>query len=194
MDNVNRYESCDSLRPGIIHEVSEPVSPGSIGSTLKSPPTSALSELIRISPPTEEEREDDEVEMLSDEGVHAVTVGKGIICQPSERTRLLLHKAVSSRRGSRVYDSLSDLERQKPSGKVMIRRIRAIAIHTRAHSGFVLSQIFNPTAWDWPSVWNHGIRQPISYIPPVILGLLLNILDALSYGEIRLLQVFEDVC
>lgn len=33
------------------------------------------------------------------------------------------------------------------------------------------------------SSWLHWIRQPISYIPAVILGLLLNLLDAISYGK-----------
>ena len=33
------------------------------------------------------------------------------------------------------------------------------------------------------SSWLDWIRQPISYIPAVILGLLLNLLDAISYGN-----------
>ncbi|KAI8986485.1 sulfate transporter family-domain-containing protein [Pilobolus umbonatus] len=35
-----------------------------------------------------------------------------------------------------------------------------------------------------PSAWIHCFTQPIHYIPAVILGLLLNLLDAISYGMI----------
>ncbi|CEG82350.1 Putative Sulfate transporter family protein [Rhizopus microsporus] len=36
----------------------------------------------------------------------------------------------------------------------------------------------------YPKDWLHCITQPIQYIPAVILGLLLNLLDAISYGMI----------
>lgn len=35
-----------------------------------------------------------------------------------------------------------------------------------------------------PKIWMSCFTQPISYIPAVILGLLLNLLDAISYGMI----------
>lgn len=35
-----------------------------------------------------------------------------------------------------------------------------------------------------PKIWMNCFTQPISYIPAVILGLLLNLLDAISYGMI----------
>jgi len=54
----------------------------------------------------------------------------------------------------------------------------------RAHTDRVVRVVTNPKSWNTHDVWNYGIRQPGSYIPPVLLGLLLNILDALSYGMI----------
>lgn len=35
-----------------------------------------------------------------------------------------------------------------------------------------------------PKDWSHCVTQPIQYVPAVILGLLLNLLDAISYGMI----------
>lgn len=42
----------------------------------------------------------------------------------------------------------------------------------------------NPKSWDGQTVWRDGIVYPLSFLPSVFLGLLLNILDALSYGMI----------
>lgn len=42
----------------------------------------------------------------------------------------------------------------------------------------------NPKSWDRRTVWEKGIVHPVSLLPAVLLGLLLNILDALSYGMI----------
>ncbi|KAF9895441.1 hypothetical protein FE257_000347 [Aspergillus nanangensis] len=42
----------------------------------------------------------------------------------------------------------------------------------------------NPKSWDKGTVWKKGMVDPISLLPAVFLGLLLNILDALSYGMI----------
>ncbi|KAJ5482682.1 hypothetical protein N7539_006128 [Penicillium diatomitis] len=44
--------------------------------------------------------------------------------------------------------------------------------------------ISNPKAWDRHAIWRNGVVQPASLLPAVVLGLLLNILDALSYGMI----------
>jgi SulP family sulfate permease len=42
----------------------------------------------------------------------------------------------------------------------------------------------NPKSWDRRALWKEGVVYPISLLPAVLLGLLLNILDALSYGMI----------
>jgi SulP family sulfate permease len=46
--------------------------------------------------------------------------------------------------------------------------------------------VFRPT-WKQlknPKIWMNCFTQPIHYVPAVILGLLLNLLDAISYGMI----------
>ena len=44
--------------------------------------------------------------------------------------------------------------------------------------------LFCPKLWDGRAVWRNGVAYPVSLLPSVFLGLLLNILDALSYGMI----------
>lgn len=190
LDHLSRYESNDSFRPDVIREVSEPVSRDSLESSRESPPASALSEMIRYSPPAEEasvegSMDTDEEDEVNSDGVLAVIVDKGIISQPTERTRLLLRRVMSGRERSSLYDSIPDLESQKLSGTGVTSRIREAVKRTIDHSRTVLSRISNPKSWNRQAIWRYGFRQPIGYVPPVILGLLLNVLDALSYGKIR---------
>lgn len=41
----------------------------------------------------------------------------------------------------------------------------------------------HPRKWDPTAIWQATVVRPASYLPAVLVGLLLNILDALSYGE-----------
>lgn len=43
--------------------------------------------------------------------------------------------------------------------------------------------VVNPKSWDRKAIWEKGVKEPASFVPPVILGVLLNVLDALSYGK-----------
>lgn len=135
---------------------------------------------------------DDEDELNSD-GVMAVIVDKGIISQPTERTGLLLRRVISGLGRSSIYDSISDLESQKVFGAGVKSRIREVVTWTKVHSGIVIGRISNPKSWNWEAIWRYGFSRPIGYVPAVILGLLLNILDALSYGEIQLRSDIDDM-
>lgn len=155
---------------------------------------SALSELIRNSPPSEEEGVEESVKRSVDtneedevnsDGVLAVVVDKGIISQPTERTGLLLRRVMSGQGRSSVYDSVPDLESQKLSALGVTSQIREVIVRTRVHSGIIIRRISNPKSWNRQAIWRYGFCQPIGYVPAVILGLLLNVLDALSYGKIR---------
>ena len=155
---------------------------------------SALSELIRNSPPSEEEGveesvkrsvDTDEEDEINSDGVLAVVVDKGIISQPTERTGLLLRRVMSGQGRSSIYDSIPDLESQKLSALGVTSQIREVIVRTRVHSGIIIRRISNPKSWNRQAIWRYGFCQPIGYVPAVILGLLLNVLDALSYGKIR---------
>ncbi|KAL2180268.1 sulfate transporter family-domain-containing protein [Thermothelomyces heterothallicus CBS 202.75] len=55
---------------------------------------------------------------------------------------------------------------------------------TRARVVIILPAIGNPKRWDRHLLWENVVVAPIACLPAVIVGLLLNILDALSYGMI----------
>lgn len=133
--------------------------------------------MIKNSPPTENDSEDnDEDELFTTHGVHPVTVGEGIISQPSERTSLLRKRT--------AYGSVKDLESLKASAVVPSSRLSIALRQCRDHTAGIVRTVSNPKSWNTQDIWKYGLRRPASFIPPVILGLLLNILDALSYGMI----------
>ncbi|GES60898.1 sulfate transporter family protein [Aspergillus terreus] len=78
------------------------------------------------------------------------------------------------------YGSVEDVESQRstrnPEGGVLREALANVSSCCR-----VLS---NPKSWSGRAVWDRGVVYPVSLLPAVFLGLLLNILDALSYGMI----------
>ncbi|KAL8641838.1 MAG: hypothetical protein Q9228_001409 [Teloschistes exilis] len=179
--------SRDFPRPDAIPEASEPASPSSAPSFRKSQRTSALSQMFRDSPLVEDAGSgtDDEDPSLDSSGLEPATVEGGIISQPNEQTALLLKKQVHSNSDCNMYGNNHDLESQKTSHdnqrywkhNKILKTITDCSIRTTA-------RIRHPKSWDSKSIWQKGLLRPAGFVPPVILGLLLNILDALSYGMI----------
>ncbi len=92
--------------------------------------------------------------------------------------------------------SYKDLERQKPHGRPFIQQIRATGQHAINSSCSGAYTILHPKTWDLRAIWQEGFVRPVNVVPAVFLGLLLNILDALSYGMILFplgQPVFEDM-
>ena len=174
--DMSRHELNTSPRPKMIQEVSEPTSPQSSYSSQKPQCQSALTDLFRNSPSAEgDSYGTDEDELLATAGVHAVTVREGIISQPSEHTTLLNKRT--------AYGSIKDLEGQQVTTLEPKKRIRAILKRSKEQAARIVRVASNSKSWDRQQLWESGVRQPASFMPPVILGLLLNVLDALSYGK-----------
>ena len=184
-DDVIRHGSSTSSRPEAIQEVSEPISPQSSKSSQKSQSQSALTELIKNSPLIEEDGQvTDEGDSPTTAGVHPVTVREGIISQPSEQTSLL---------GKRTaYGSIKDLEGQHVARPKPANRIRAALHRSQEQTARMIRVASNSKSWDRQLLLEYGFRQPASFVPPVVLGLLLNILDALSYGEPLILKSLSE--
>ena len=105
----------------------------------------------------------------------------------NEQTPLLRAKSNGSRPpespASSDLDDLSDIESQKPSSRSWNRKYGSIKqVATDKFRG--AAQVLNPKTWDRRVVWRRAVKEPASYLPAVLVGLLLNILDALSYGGI----------
>ena len=176
----------DSPHPDVIPEVSEPVSPSSAPSSRKSPGMSALSEMFKRTPPSGENNSsiDQANTTIDDSRFAAVTVREGIISQPTEQTALLLEQQVHRLNLNNRHSYLGDLENQKRSQHTTTEtRFRNILTAMTGYSRTATARLLHPKSWQSRAVWRQGLLKPASYIPAVILGLLLNILDALSYGQ-----------
>lgn len=181
-DDQSRHESTGSSRPGVIEEVSEPTTPDSASSSRMPRGISALTEIVKI--PPNQTREDG---MVGQSGMQPVTVREGIISQPDEQTALLLRKVAYGSDKINQYGSTPDLESQGEGVKGRIRHIRRRLGRSIDHRAHLIRRVTDPKSWDRKACVERGLRRPASYVPPVILGLLLNVLDALSYGK-RILQ------
>ncbi|KAG5981670.1 hypothetical protein E4U55_002706 [Claviceps digitariae] len=96
----------------------------------------------------------------------------------TEQTPLLGHAADE-------HDDISDIERQKTGQRkgwcsgIFQRgqRVESYVVHA-------IKLAVNPHRWNRKALWNNAVVEPVSCLPAVAVGLLLNILDALSYGMI----------
>jgi SulP family sulfate permease len=54
----------------------------------------------------------------------------------------------------------------------------------------IAQTVLNPKRWNRKAILQTAVVEPVGYLPAVILGLLLNILDALSYGMSIFIEAF----
>lgn len=184
---------------GAIQEVSEPSSPESEEDHTPPDGPSMLANMLKQSPPqTDTEANlDDEPRMAEPRERRARPFSrpdhsdKGWSIHdddgPSERSPLLGAQSNGARPidspASSVIADLSDLEAQKPPQprwSSTFGSMRGAA--TQRFHGVV--GLLNPKTWDRKAIVEEAIMHPIRCLPSVIVGLLLNILDALSYGMI----------
>jgi sulfate permease, SulP family len=113
---------------------------------------------------------------------------------PATEETSLLHKGQDDFAAKIGYPK--DLESQKACQRPLMKRIRTAGVDALDKSRAGAYTISHPKTWNPRSVWQKGFVQPVSVLPAVFLGLLLNILDALSYGMILFplgQSVFEDM-
>ena len=164
-------------------EVSEPSTPHNETVSPHSQSPSALTELIRQSLSNEDSPTDTEdEEALGSSGVQPVTVREGIISQPNERTSLLLKKVAYGPKGTPTHGSVQDLEDQNTLCETWGESMKGFYAQSKRQAVYAVRIVENPKSWDKKQIFQQAVKQPASYIAPVILGLLLNVLDALSYG------------
>lgn len=166
-----------------IREESEPASPEGYPQSSR---TSYLTHLLKSSPPNER---------IGPAETNDGTPG------PSERDSLLPKRRASSSR--RDYNAIhgedieDDIEAQGRSHSVIPKiSVAQVLIWPKAKVGAV----FKNESWNSRMVWEKAVKEPVGYIPAVALGLLLNLLDGLSYGQsigyfftsIELMQSFKE--
>jgi len=191
---ITSNRELERVRDNIIHEVSEPTSPDSETTPTKSPSTSLLANSLRRSPPsrsppdndhsnTEDgEAHDDEPDMSQG---RLIITSNGVKLDATERTPLVpkpngfLSSNIYCLGGQ--YDG-EDLEQQAPKKSSSWSKALDFVSWPRERSHPVSKTVFNPRKWDREVITESLIYTPARNLPAAVLGALLNILDALSYG------------
>lgn len=106
----------------------------------------------------------------------------------------LLHKSQDD--SSTLGEGSPDLESQNAHQSPFMKRARGMGHNALKQSRAGAYAISHPKTWNAQAIWRICLVQPVSVLPAVFLGLLLNILDALSYGMILFplgQPIFEDM-
>jgi sulfate permease, SulP family len=188
--SLDRLVDDDSRNAGAerIDEVSEPSSPDEELDFPEDAGPSILSRMLRRSPPEGESpsafpndgSNADDLRMPRSPSKISLSVEPASpIFRPgedmSETTPLLGPK----RHRSSSPDGIGDLESQKPRNTWYTRSsLRGKAVHKIRN----IAAALNPKTWNKKTIWEKAVVDPMRCLPAVVVGLLLNILDALSYG------------
>lgn len=186
----------EDFRHSTIHELSEPVSPEISPIPYKSPGNSALADLIRRSPPNtsppDEEgdsssmvhsRRAEEVDLEGSQPHANTSSGNGKV-RSDEETPLLPKSSSFEPRHPDYIHGESDLERQELVRQRSWPKLESLIIWPARKGRRFLQLATHPKSWDRKVIWYKVVSEPASHLPAVVLGCLLNILDALSYGMI----------
>ncbi|KAM5355983.1 hypothetical protein ACJ41O_002629 [Fusarium nematophilum] len=183
-DDASTFDNARSSQT--IIEVSEPPSPEDLNDDTEAHAgPSVLANLLKRSPPQsiaqdqphandcDEDHHDDQVQAEHRHASHHTD-------DATEQTPLLT-RIVSG--GRRSY--MSDLEGQKAQARrPWISGLVEVSHKMEERVTHGVAVAVNPSRWDRHALWNNVVVTPASCLPAVAVGLLLNILDALSYGMI----------
>ena len=147
-----------------------------------SSPVSILSRIINHSRLVDEESQTlRTADTGSVEDLNVVTVGNGIISQPEESTPLLRATNAAQKKHARIKEHSKSadghFEQWKPKFRGFMTSSHLLNL---GHSIIRLGSM----KLNNPKRIKSAVMEPISCLPAVLLGLLLNVLDALSYGMI----------
>ena len=180
-EHPGAHDVNDSSYPEVIHEVSEPTSPKSHASSRQSTNASMLTEMIRNSSPgVEDGGREDGIVSGANMRYQPVDVRPGIISQqPHEGTALL--RRISSHK-TPTYSFMRDIESLEHTYNSRFQKVRQAVTRSKDRGRGIVRTLLSPKTWDKRAAWQNTIVKPAGYVPAILLGLLLNILDALSYG------------
>ncbi|OQU96658.1 Cyclic nucleotide-binding domain-containing protein [Cladophialophora immunda] len=168
----------DDGYPEVIEEVSEPVTPASSDHDHPGDPAvSELTAMIQNSMGQEEDRHQHPNDVDKTTSHRPASSSRPEASQADEYTALIGDRRTEPTK----YGHYVDVERQYGSDKGgIIQKCRDSARRVRSCC-YTLS---HPKTWSARAIYREAIVHPVSLLPAVFLGLLLNILDALSYGMI----------
>ncbi|OIW35187.1 cyclic nucleotide-binding domain-containing protein [Coniochaeta ligniaria NRRL 30616] len=172
-DELSPRRSSDTIA-----EESEPSSPETVTyATPNEHGPSIIASMLRNSPP-ENEEEHPKPQHSADDDMGDVH---------TETTPLLPRRSHGPGRGHARNGSshTHDVESQKiRSSKRWYHGFASPLTKAKARILRLTSTVRDPRTWDRQYLWQNVVVAPVVCLPAVIVGLLLNILDALSYGMI----------
>jgi SulP family sulfate permease len=139
------------------------------------------------SPPDHDDRDDKSSQGGSDEELNRaqgrlIMTSNGVEVDTTERTPLLGKDDIFESPHRDWIQGQRDLEGQDLRRKVSWPKLRNIVSWPRERGYDIAATVFTPKRWNRQAILRNAVLDPIGYIPAVILGSLLNVLDALSYG------------
>ncbi|KAI0141048.1 sulfate transporter family protein [Hypoxylon sp. NC0597] len=181
----NELPSAGDLQTSSTDTLDEIPEPSSLASRIEADPDSgpsALTSMLKRSPPQSLHESSNGSQAVPYNSHQLPSTGSpqsDLDNGASERTPLL--STISRRPESPgSITEIDDIESQKPKiGPSSMLLGGGIGGRIRAIRGLA-----NPKTWDRKVVWQRVVVDPVHCLPAVIVGLLLNILDALSYGMI----------
>lgn len=202
-DDTEAVETGASKSSETIEEVSEPSSPETvIEDPIEGP--SMLASMLRRSPPeqrylpppkADQVREEHVLDESEEECSSPARPGLGIrrsngtaTHDMTETAPLLTVLSNQSRRCYGIQNGRShenvDLEGQKSQRSKSWAVRTAESFHRKKDQTVHLARVIrDPKCWDRRAIWQNVVVTPVASLPAVVVGLLLNILDALSYGK-----------
>lgn len=198
-ESTTTPQSSEDLRNTVIEEVSEPVTPEE-HHHFSPPGVSALTDLIRRSPPstspTENEdyndsesgSERDQNDEQDDESIHKGSrrlswSDHRADIETNERTPLIGKNSHRPRYSQSTMDP-HDLESHSLKPRPSWPQLRKALAWPGTGGAHFVKVLVNPKQWDRRAIYQKTVMDPLGYLPAVMLGCLLNVLDALSYGII----------
>ncbi|KAF4343150.1 hypothetical protein FBEOM_2903 [Fusarium beomiforme] len=183
-DDVSTIERAHSSQT--IVEVSEPPSPEGRDSKAGAPAgPSVLSNLFKTSPPRWIPQDQPHASDYDDNGDDNQT-RTGQRWANHSTDDMTEHNPLLSRvtsGGRRPY--MSDLEGQKSQARrPWVSDLVEVGHKMEERIIYGVAVAINPSRWDRKVLWHNCVLTPVSCLPAVAVGLLLNILGALSYGMI----------
>lgn len=185
-------------RQETIEEVSEPATPEDGFASSLPQSASGIANMFRTSPPSTSPPNKDGVldygaiengqDDSNSRNGRLIITSQGVKMDSTERTPLLSKVSSHSHpdwiRGEQDLESLH--RKRIPSWPKLRNALRS----TRERGTVVVETAFNPKRWDRKAIWQNCVMAPAQSIPSVLLGMLLNILDALSYGMVCFIATY----
>lgn len=184
MDTIDPRDSFESTHESVIEETSEPVTPETITPETHAGSKGSLSAMIAKN----DRRESDRSPFAASDSLESQKKDRmgDAPGQVSEEQQPLLPKARLPRSmNGHEYGTTETPRTSKRSPKTFLGKVTGFVDDFGAHTVSMVNSLRSPDTWSRKNLRQQGVAGA-KMLSAVFLGLLLNILDGLSYGKFRM--------